>query len=681
MTVKEMQNRVGGLSSYIPLIILVFCWYFMDNLYNAAMPLVPGSGLETLLYWMYRLLAVPLMTAGVYGGIHNMLRRQEISSINAFFDGAKDNYWRVAGANLLSTVFIMIITVIILLAGGAQQPDLEDNKLLQAMVTIPYAAISLFWFTGIVMERKIFRGLFRGIRILFSNPLALAIGILWGMFSFADTLAAELQMEQTILVMSGASAGVLALGRILVTVYAFALYEKFWGFATDGSIDELAEVEPASPGDKLVKASVGFTFVSFLPVLHLVALVLGILAMKRKKQFVLSAAVACCAGAFFTLLYAFVVVGWMISAFTPSNAPTYAFLRDVNPALDSQVTLLEQGQVIQSPMPDPNRHWSGDFVSAVAKYQAYDSAGALEDFHTGAEKDPDRSEFYYFYGVLLLENEQAEMAAQQFQTALRYDPGLKQAQLYLDLIDSTYTPSLIISSMGFVIILLLLFTLHEYGHAFAAWKLGDNTAKDLGRLTLNPVPHLDLFGSLILPAILLFQQAEVLFGWAKPVPVNPANFKDPKKDHMRVSFAGPAMNLLVAMACFIVLGFLILFLRLFWPGTLSLNLATPFSSVSLAGLPFPRFFLILIVFLKQFFYSSLALGFFNLLPVPPLDGSWILSGLLPDRFGPFFEKIRQFGFLIFLLLVISPVLDYLMVIPIGFAWGGLSLLVSAMGLG
>jgi hypothetical protein len=147
MTVKEMQNRVGGLSSYIPLIILVFCWYFMDNLYNAAMPLVPGSGLETLLYWMYRLLAVPLMTAGVYGGIHNMLRRQEISSINAFFDGAKDNYWRVAGANLLSTVFIMIITVIILLAGGAQQPDLEDNKLLQAMVTIPYAAISLFWFT------------------------------------------------------------------------------------------------------------------------------------------------------------------------------------------------------------------------------------------------------------------------------------------------------------------------------------------------------------------------------------------------------------------------------------------------------------------------------------------------------------------------------------------------------
>ena len=150
---------------------------------------------------------------------------------------------------------------------------------------------------------------------------------------------------------------------------------------------------------------------------------------------------------------------------------------------------------------------------------------------------------------------------------------------------------------------------------------------------------------------------------------------------MRVSFAGPAMNLLVAMICFLILGCIMLFMRLIWPETLSLNFAMPFSSVSLAGPPSARGVLILVVFLKQFFYTSLALGFFNLIPVPPLDGSWILSGMLPQSFSNIFEGIRRYGFVIFLLLVMTPVLDYFMAIPIGLAWGGLHLFISAMGFG
>ena len=150
---------------------------------------------------------------------------------------------------------------------------------------------------------------------------------------------------------------------------------------------------------------------------------------------------------------------------------------------------------------------------------------------------------------------------------------------------------------------------------------------------------------------------------------------------MRVSFAGPAMNLIVAMVCFVILAGIMLFVRIFWPGTLSLNFARPFSSVSLVGPPFARGILILIVFLKQFFYTSLALGIFNLIPIPPLDGSWILAGLLPERFSPIFEQIRRYGIVIFLLLVVTPVLDYIMSIPIGIAWGGLQLLTSVMGLG
>jgi Zn-dependent protease len=150
---------------------------------------------------------------------------------------------------------------------------------------------------------------------------------------------------------------------------------------------------------------------------------------------------------------------------------------------------------------------------------------------------------------------------------------------------------------------------------------------------------------------------------------------------MRVSFAGPAMNLLISMVCFVILGWFMLFLRLFWPETISLNFATPFSSVSLVGPPFARWLLIAIVFLKQFMYTSLALGCLNLLPIPPLDGSWILAGILPQGLSNFFEQTRKYSFIFFLLLVMTPVLDYVLSIPIALAWGGFSLLVSAMGLG
>lgn len=172
-----------------------------------------------------------------------------------------------------------------------------------------------------------------------------------------------------------------------------------------------------------------------------------------------------------------------------------------------------------------------------------------------------------------------------------------------------------------------------------------------------------------------------MFGWAKPVPINPDNFKEPKKDHMRVAFAGPAMNLLIAMVCIVILGGIMLFVRLFWPESASLNFATPFSSVSLVGPPFARLLMVIVVFLKQFFYTSLALGCFNLIPVPPLDGSWILSGLLPHRFSNFIERTRQYSFVIFLILVMTPVFDYFLAIPVGLAWGGLGLLVWAIGLG
>ena len=262
-----------------------------------------------------------------------------------------------------------------------------------------------------------------------------------------------------------------------------------------------------------------------------------------------------------------------------------------------------------------------------------------------------------------------------------HDPRIEDARRFLALTQNAYTPNSITTSIWFVIILLILFTLHEYAHAFAAWKLGDDTAKNQGRLTLNPIPHLDPVGSLILPAILLWRQSDIIFGWARPVPVNPGNFADPRKDHMVVSFAGPAMNLVISIVCFLLLGVLMLFVRILWPEAVAFNLATPSSPLSLVGPAFASWIVIPVAFLKQLFFTSLVLGCFNLIPIPPLDGSWIFSGLLPQGARNLFEKIRPYSFLIFLLIVMTPALDVFLAIPVGLAWGLLYLCFLAMGFG
>jgi len=701
MRIREIHDRAGSPANYIFYIFLLFCYYFLTNLYFSMQTDTSGNSLETVLVWVFRLVLVPLFYAGIYGGILERQRGQDMSgvstlfnedtsSLSAFFKGMKKFGWRMMGANFLAVATLFFITFVALVSGWVEQADLSDNLPLLGITSIPYSAFTLFWFAGVVVKRRVFMGLVYGIRTLLTDPFALAIGIIWGMVGFADTLLFDIQNVSTSIYMNGIRAGVLTLGRIVAVVYATAIFEHDLGEKGDEVGEGLASPATisSSSGDGLVKVSIGFSFVSFLPIFHLVALVLGILALKRKRQFVLGSAIACCLGAFITIFYSLLIAGWIITASNPSTYPTHEFLTEVNPEVVPLVASLEAGdyqEITQKLGGDrsirSDRHWSYDSISALARYYSYDLEGALGDFRLAAEKEPERNEFYYFYGVALLDNDQPELAAAQFQNALTHGPGLEVAQRYLNLIDSTYDPPLIVTSLGFVIILLLSFTIHEFGHAFAAWKLGDDTAKDLGRLTLNPIPHLDLFGSLILPAILLFRGSEFIFGWAKPVPVNPQNFKDPHKDHMRVSFAGPAMNLVVAMASFIILAGIMLFVRLIWPESLSLNFATPFSSVSLVGPPFARALLPLIVFIKQIFYTSLILGVFNLLPVPPLDGSWILSGIFPQRFSHVFEGFRRFGSLIFLILVITPVFDYILSIPISLAWGAFHVLASGMGLG
>ncbi|NPA49323.1 MAG: site-2 protease family protein [Thermodesulfobacteria bacterium] len=179
--------------------------------------------------------------------------------------------------------------------------------------------------------------------------------------------------------------------------------------------------------------------------------------------------------------------------------------------------------------------------------------------------------------------------------------------------------------------LLAAVTVHELAHGLVAYRLGDPTPKMAGRLTLNPLKHLDLFGTL---AFILTQT----IGWAKPVPVNPRNLRSPRRDMVWIALAGPAANFLLAALCGLLLRNLKLLL---WPLSLLGHEAVQFF-----GKP-------LLLMLALGVQLNVGLAIFNLLPIPPLDGSKVLAGLLPRKLAWHYSRIEPFGFVILLLLIFT----------------------------
>ncbi len=186
----------------------------------------------------------------------------------------------------------------------------------------------------------------------------------------------------------------------------------------------------------------------------------------------------------------------------------------------------------------------------------------------------------------------------------------------------------------YIAILIMSIVIHEVSHGFMAEYFGDDTARNAGRLTLNPIKHLDLFGSILLPAVLILSHAGFLFGWAKPVPYNPNNLSNKKWGTIAVASAGVLANFFIAF----VFGIII---RLTSHFASSFNLPAGFYFITSA---------IVIV--------NLALGIFNLVPIPPLDGSKILFSFLPERAFSFILAYEQYS-LILLLVFIVFFSDYL----------------------
>lgn len=179
--------------------------------------------------------------------------------------------------------------------------------------------------------------------------------------------------------------------------------------------------------------------------------------------------------------------------------------------------------------------------------------------------------------------------------------------------------------MKLILILAIFFfavIIHEYAHGWVAEKLGDSTARFMGRLTFNPLAHIDPIGTIFLPLFLLITHSPVLFGWAKPVPVDFMNLRNPKKDMIWVGLAGPVANILLS----IILSFL-------------------------SRLPFLAGNYLALSILTSAILANLVLAVFNLLPIPPLDGSRVMMGLLPYGLSVEYSRLEPYGFLIIFALL------------------------------
>jgi Zn-dependent protease len=187
----------------------------------------------------------------------------------------------------------------------------------------------------------------------------------------------------------------------------------------------------------------------------------------------------------------------------------------------------------------------------------------------------------------------------------------------------------------YIVPLIFAITIHEVAHGWVANQRGDSTAKMLGRLTLNPIKHIDPVGTILVPGILFFTGSPFLFGWAKPVPINFNALKSPKKDMIAVALAGPISNFMMALFWLLILSFV---------------------------LKMPNQFLFEMA--KFGIAINLVLGVFNLLPLPPLDGSRVVAALLPNYLAYQYNKLEYYGLYILLGLLFLGVFEHV-VLPIG----------------
>jgi len=190
--------------------------------------------------------------------------------------------------------------------------------------------------------------------------------------------------------------------------------------------------------------------------------------------------------------------------------------------------------------------------------------------------------------------------------------------------------------------ILIAIVFHELSHGFVANRLGDPTAKMMGRLTLNPIAHIDPIGTILMPLMLIvLTNGQFVFGYAKPVPINPMNFKNPRRDMAISAAAGPVMNILLSIGSVLIIRFIIIPLSMILPESVSSPVLSP-----------------LLMIFQSSVVINVILAVFNMIPIPPLDGGRVLTGFLPYKQAASFSRIEPFGFIIVILLIVTGIANY-----------------------
>jgi Zn-dependent protease len=407
---------------------------------------------------------------------------------------------------------------------------------------------------------------------------------------------------------------------------------------------------------------------SWIPLVQLFALYFGYKRFTRQKYGKVRSLFGLAMGAFFTIIYLLALVGFLTHGrrVNQNLEPMYRMAsferfsrRQTLPAdIRKKVVQLKNdhhevniSQLIQEIEELKLDDQEAYFTLGMAYLFEDENEKSLAMFQKSSAKNPADPDPYFFLGLLSLNHKNNPLkAGQNFSRFLELRPGDKIGQQYLELADNAVAwQDNILVTIFSVIVLIISVILHEFAHSYTAYKCGDPTSKEMGRMSFNPVAHLDPFGSVILPAMLIINKSPVIFGWAKPVIINPEKLKQPDRDNILISLSGCSMNFLLAMIGIVLLTSMGAILGILYPHALTNGFFLPQNITSFAGVPAPKIWAYANIFLSTLVVTNIVLGIFNLIPIPPLDGSWILE----RKFSPAWrQKIRKYSWVASILLLI-----------------------------